>query len=75
MLSNFTELKTVKVSRSPTTVDTANGEVRTEEEATRNWSFSTHWPFFHSENSAKITGTPTIGPVVRNYNSSKMADE
>ena len=34
-----------------------------------------HWPFSHSENSAKITDIPRIGPVVRNHNSSKMADD
>ena len=31
--------------------------------------------FFPSENSVKITDIPTIGPVVRNHNSSKMAGE
>ena len=34
-----------------------------------------HRPFFHSENSAKITDIPTIGQVVTNHNSSTMADE
>ena len=30
---------------------------------------------FIRKNSGKITGIPTVGPVVRNHNSSKMADE
>ena len=31
---NSAELETVRISKSPTTVDTANGEVQTNEEAT-----------------------------------------
>ena len=31
-------------------------------------------PFSHSENSAKITGKITIGPVVINHNSSETAE-
>ena len=65
---NSAELETVRISESPTTIVTANGEVITKEEATV-------WPFSHSENSARITDPPTSGPVVRNHNSSKMADE
>ena len=36
------ELETIRVSRSPTTVMTANGEVQTREEATvsKNWTYS-----------------------------------
>ena len=64
---------------------TANGEVQTREEPrymSKNWTYSwqlcfskIHRPFFRLGSSAKITGIPTIGPVVRNHNSSKMADE
>ena len=76
------ELETVRVSKSPTTVVAANGEVQTKEEATAYVKeldlFVTvilskiHRPFSHSENSAKITGFLTSGPV---DNSSKMVDE
>ena len=79
---NSAQLETVRASKSPTTVVTANGEVQTKGEATvyireldlfATVCFSKM--FFHSENSAKITGTITIGPVVRNHISSKMARE
>ena len=76
------EFETTRVSESPTTVVTANGEVQTEEEAAvfvnevDLFVFSKiHRQFFHLENSAKITDTATSGPVVRNHNSLKMADE
>ena len=71
------ELETGRVSKSPTTVVTANGEGLTKEEATMYVReldlFVTVMllDFFHSENSAKITGIITIGPVVRNHISSK----
>ena len=74
---NSAELDTVRVSKSPTTVVTANGEVQTKAEVTeyvkwlsmsrnwihsRQWSFSKiHRPLSHSENSAKITDIPTSG--------------
>ena len=83
---NSAELATVRVSRSPTTVVAANGDVQTEEEATvyvkeldffmTVKSFSKiHRPFACSENSAKITDIPTSGPLARNHNSSKVADK
>ena len=56
-----------------------NGEVLTKEEGTvyvreLELCFSKiHRQFFHSENSAKITGIITIGPVVKNNILSKMA--
>ena len=71
---NSAELETVRVSESPTTVVAANGEVQTKEEATV-YVKDLHRPFSHSEHSARITDIPTSGPVVRNHNSSKMADE
>ena len=82
---NSAELVTVRVSESPTTVVTANCEVLTKAEATvyvRELDLfvtamlledTLAWQFFHSENSAKITDIHTIGPVVRNHMSSKMA--
>ena len=69
---NSAEVETMRISKNPTTVMTANGEVQTREEATVYVKeldlFVTvmHWQFFYSENSAKITGTVTTGPVVRN---------
>ena len=82
---NSAELETVRVSKSPTSVVTANGEVLTREEVTVHVKeldlfvtvklLEDTRPFSHSENSAKITDIPTIGPLVRNHNSSKMADE
>ena len=81
---NSADLETVKVSESPTTVVTANGEVQTKEEATvcqgigfvrdSDCFSKVHRQLFHSENSSKITGKLTIGPVVRNHVSSKMAE-
>ena len=80
---NKAKLETVRVSKSPTTVVTANGEVLTKEEATvyvrELDSFVTVMllenkpAVLSSDNSAKITGVITIGPVVRNHISSKMA--
>ena len=71
---NSAGLDIVKVSTNPTTVATANGDTLTKEEATVYVRESDlfvavcfskiHWQFFHSENSAKITGITTIGPVV-----------
>ena len=76
---NSAEKETVRVSKSPTTVVTANGEVQTKEEATAYVKeldlFVTvilskiHRQFSHSENFAKITDIFTSGPV---HNSSKM---
>ena len=72
-----------KVSQSPTTVVTANGEVQTKEEAkvyVKELDFFVtvklvdDTPASHSENSSKISDIPTSGPVVRNHNSSKMAE-
>ena len=82
---NSAELETVKVSKIPTTVVAANGEVQKKKKrqcVSRDWIYS--WQhcfskrqstFFYSENSAKITGIPDTGPTVRIHNSPKMADE
>ena len=66
---NSTELENVRISKSLTTVVTANGEVLTKEEATvyvRELDIfvtvmlvEVHRQFFHSENSAKITSIIT----------------
>ena len=73
---NSAALETVRVSENPTTVVTANGEVPTKEEATvyvRELDlFVTvmlleDTPALRSlENSAKITGRLSSGPVVKN---------
>ena len=81
---NSAESDTVKVSKSPTTVVPVNGEVLTKEEAT---VYVKELDLFVSVMlledtpavlslgySAKITGILTIGPVVKNHISSKMAD-
>ena len=78
---NSAELETMRISRNPTTVVTANGEVLTKEETT---VFVRELDLFvtvmlledtpavlYSENSAKITGIITIGPAVGNHISSK----
>ena len=80
---NKTELETVKISKNPIMVVTANDEVPTKEEATvfvRELDLfvtvmlrEIHRQFFHLENSAKNMGTVTIGRVARNHTSSKMA--
>ena len=80
---NSAELETMRISRNPSKVMTANGEVLTKAEATvyvKNWIYSwrlcfwkTHLQFFHSGSSAKIMGIHTTGPAVKNHNSPKMA--
>ena len=80
---NKTELETVRISKIPIMVVTASGEVQTKEAATvyvRELDLfvtvkllEDAQQFFHSENSAKITGIHTIGPVVKNHISPKMA--
>ena len=84
---NSAELVTMRTSRRPTTVMTANGEVQTREEATENVKEldlfvtvmlleETAAPqFFLSGSSARIMGIPTTGPVVKNHISPKMAIE
>ena len=70
---NSAEMETVRISKNPTTVVTANGEVLTKEEATvyvRELDLF-EWQFLHLENPAKITGILTSGPVVKNHTSSK----
>ena len=71
------ELETVRISKSPTTVVTANGGVLTQEEATvyvKELDLSVTVMLLEdtpavlcSENSAKFTSMVTIGPVVRNH--------
>ena len=81
---NSAELETVRVSKSPTTVVAANGEVQIKEEATvcvKEMDLfvtvklleDTPAVLSLSENSAKIANIPASGPVARNNNSSKMA--
>ena len=82
---NSAELEPVRVSKSPTTVVTASGDVPTKEEATvhvreldlfvTECFLKIHRQFFHSENSAKITGFTTTGPSVKNHLSPKRARE
>ena len=64
-------------------IDLNSAELETKKplKMSKNWTHSSqlcfskiHRQFSPSENSAKITGFPTSGPVVRNHNSSKMAD-
>ena len=70
---NSAELETVRISKSPTTVVTANGEVQTRKEATLYVREVDIRQFFHSENSAKNLGTVIIGQVARNHISSRKA--
>ena len=78
------EMETIRTSRSPTTVMTANGEVRTREE-TENVKeldlFVTVMlleetpAVLHRRTSTRIMGTLTTGPAVKNHISPKMARE
>ena len=83
---NSAELETMRTSRSPTTVMTANGEVRTSKEATvcvlNNRTYSSLLCFFkklpqcfHWGNSAKNMGTRITGKDVKIHISTKMARE
>ena len=82
---NSAELATMRTSRGPTTVMTANGEVQTREEATvyvwlLELFFNVMLPeetpqFFPWSNSVRIIGTHTTGKAVRIQISSKMARE
>ena len=80
---NSSELETMRTSRSPTTVMTANGEVKTREEATVcvkpigltrqsyvSWRNSRSW-----RDSVRIFGIHTTGSAVKNHISSEMAKE
>ena len=80
------ELETVRTSRSPTTVLTANGEVQTRNEATgtrqaigifRQWlCFFKKLPqWFPWWNSVRTMGIHTTGSAVENHISSEMAKE
>ena len=73
---NSTNLEPMRMSKNPTTVMTANGEVQTREEApacVKELDLFVTVQFSHSGNSAKIMGVPTTRPVVKNHNSPKMA--
>ena len=80
---NSAELETMRISKNPTTVMTANGEALTREEATVHVKeldlFVTvllleETPAVLSlGNSARIMGFLTIGPAVRNHISSETA--
>ena len=84
---NSAELKTMWISRNPTTVMTSNGEVQTREEATvyvKELDLfvtvvlleETAAPqFFHSRSSVRIMGIPTTAPAVKNHISAKVARE
>ena len=81
---NSAQLETVEVPKNPMTVVAANGEVQTKEATVHVKELDLLVTVMLLEdtpavlslgNSAKITGIPTIGTVVRNHNSSKMADE
>ena len=79
------ELETMRTSRSPAMVMTANGEVLAKEETTVYVKeldlFGTvmlleeHPQFFHSESSARIMGILITGPAVKNHTSPKMERE
>ena len=74
---NKAELETLRISKNPIMVVTANGEVQTKEEATvyvreldllwRYCFLKIHPQCFRLENSAKILGSVTISPVARNH--------
>ena len=80
---NSAELETMRISRSPTTVMTANGEPEKKRRTTSsNRTFSSKLCFskkrpqcFHWGNSVRIMGIHTTGPVVKNHISSEMARE
>ena len=76
---NSCELETMRTSRSPTTVMTANGEVQTREDATENVKeldlFVTVTFLDLSGGSARIMGFLTAGPVVKNHISLKKGQE
>ena len=73
---NSAELETMRTSRSPTTVMTANGEVQTGEEATVyvkeldlfvNVMLLEETLAVLSGNSARVMGLHTTGPAVKNH--------
>ena len=80
---NLAELETVRVSRNPTTVITANGEVQTHVEASvyvTTWSYSSRYKSSRTclrscrwENTVKITDIHMSGPVAKNRISLKTA--
>ena len=82
---NSAELETMRTSRSPTTVMTANGEVQTREEATdvKKLALFVKVVFlekktcisFFGRNSVRIMGIRTSGPAVKNHISSTRARE
>ena len=73
---NSGELETMRTSRSPTRVMTANGEVQTREEATvyvKELDLFVTVMFLEETPAVRITGIPTAGPAVKNHISSEMA--
>ena len=82
---NSAELETIRTSRSPTTVMTANGEVRTNKEATvyvkdldlfvKVMLREETRAVLSLGNTARIMGIHTTGTAVRNHISSEMARE
>ena len=79
---NSTELETVRVSKSPITIITANGEVQTNEESTvyvKELGLFVTAKLFDAGKSLtwealKTTDTPTSGPVVSYHISVKMTE-
>ena len=81
---NSAELETMRTSRNPTTVMTANGEVQTREEAmvyvkeldlfVKVMFLEEPPQFFLSRSSARIMGIHTTGSAVKNHISSNMAE-
>ena len=82
---NSAELETMRISKNPTTVMTANGELQTSQEATvyvkeldllvAVMLLEETPQFFLSGSSARIMGIPTTGPAVENHISPNMARE
>ena len=80
---NSAELETMRTSRNPTTVMTANGEVQIREDVmvfvkeldlfVTVMLLEETPQFFHSGSSARIVGFLTTGPAVKNHISLKMA--
>ena len=80
------ELETMRISKNPTTVMTANGEEQTREENNGTCQriglirdsdcfLKKHPQFSFSGSSARILGIPTTGPAVENHNSHPKRQE
>ena len=72
------ELETMRISKNPTTVMTANGEVQTREEATvyvKELDFEGTAAVLSLGKLCEVMGFLTTGPLVKNHISPKMAKE